>query len=80
MKYSLLIAVIGGIMKYSAKEKPVLISKSSFGWLHVVLWLCSQDLKQAQGKFTLGITKIIHDFFFFNGTLMPGGDSVGILS
>lgn len=66
-------------MKYSAKQKPVLISKSSFGWLHVVLWLCSQDLKQAQGKSALGITKIIHGYFF-DGTLMPGGDSVGILS
>lgn len=62
MKCSLLIAVNGGIMKYSAKQKPVLISKWSFGCLCIVHWLCSQDLKQTQGKFTSRITKIIHDF------------------
>lgn len=62
-------------MKYSAKEKPVLISKLSFGCLCIVHWLCSQDLNQTQGKFTSRITKMIHDFL--DETLVPGGDSVG---
>lgn len=78
MKYSLLIAVIGGIVKYSANPKTCADLQVKF-WLPTRCALAVfKDLKQSQGKFTSRITKIIHDFF--GGTLVPGGGSVGIFS